>query len=126
MNPAPPKPPSKNADRKAMAAYWSELRRWSEALAQWEADLDRRETELASAEAEGYIEDCDAMDSDTIDACGCTSEDAEDGCDCPPCESWRSNRAKAMMKKQQAAVKAGDELQWLEELWQLPDKRRRK
>lgn len=31
-----------------------------------------------------------------------------------------------MMKRQQEAVKAGDEVQWLEELWQLPDRRRKK
>lgn len=101
MNPAPPKPPSKNADRKAMAAYWSELRRWSEALKNWEANLDARETQLKQdvadlEKAQGYEigdeyeldEDGDVMD------CDCTTDDAEDGCDCPACEKWRSNRSK--------------------------------
>jgi hypothetical protein len=120
MNPAPPKPPSKNADRKAMAAYWSELRRWAEALANWEADLDRREAELADPE-EIYDDN-----GDVIDGCGCTTQDAEDGCDCPTCEDWRSRRAKGMMKRQQDAAKTGDEIQWLEDLWRLPDKRKKK
>jgi len=30
------------------------------------------------------------------------------------------------MASQQEAVKAGDELQWLEDLWKLPDRRRKK
>jgi len=130
MNPAPPKPPAKNADRKAILAYHSELRRWAEALRRWEADLDRRENNLIdfSREEREAMDDGDTMvddDGDEMD-CDCTSEEAEAGCDCPSCEKWRSDRAKAMMKSQQAAVKAGDEVQWLEELWNLPDRRRKK
>ena len=142
MNPAPPKPPSKNADRKAMTAYWSELRRWAEALANWEADLDKREAELEVVASKArHFDDCFCdegtcnihpnqdygEDGDTIEEdCYCTTEDAEDGCECPACENWRSQRAQEMIKRQQAAAKTGDEIQWLEALYKLPDKRRKK
>jgi hypothetical protein len=140
MNPAPPKPP-KTANRKALAAYYSELRRWAEALERWEADLDQREAEFEEqfnqSDAEGsaklksayddYSDDGDTMvdDEDEME-CGCTTEDAEEGCDCPVCEAWRVERAKKMMARQQEAAKSGDEVQWLEALWNLPDKRRKK
>jgi len=140
MNPAPPKPPAKFANRKAMMAYHSELRRWADSLRRWEADLDQRETEIAEAINEyertyngshgQHEEDSDLLDwdmpIDSDDDCECTSENAEAGCDCPPCREWRSRRAQAMMARQQDAVKAGDELQWLEDLWKLPDRRRKK
>ena len=124
MNPAPPKPPSKGADRKALAAYYSELRRWAQALERWEAELDEREAVLASGG--DYDDDGDIIVDDPDMECDCTTEDAESGCDCPACEKWRSERAKRMMQRQQAAATAGDEVQWLENLWNLPDKRRKK
>jgi len=127
MNPAPPKPPSKNADHKAVTAYYSELRRWAQALESWEVALDQRETELADA-INDFEEDDENVyvEGDEDERCECGEEEAEAGCDCPKCMTWRSNRAKQMMERQQAAVKAGDELQWLENLWTLPDKRRKK
>ena len=103
MNPAPPKPPSKNADRKALAAYWSELRRWAKALADWEADLDEREA---------AFEDYDDED------CGCTIEDAKAGCECPTCMDWRDFRRPGPDELD------GDGVKWLEDLWKLEDKRK--
>src|SRR5271156_1582968 len=126
MNTAPPKPPSKNANRKAVAAYFSELRRWAQALESWEAALDQRETELAEAINEFEDDENVYVEGDDDDECNCTPELAEAGCDCPKCTMWRSNRAKQMIVRQQDAVKAGDELQWLENLYKLSDKRRRK
>jgi hypothetical protein len=146
MNPAPPKPPSKNANRKALAAYFSELRRWAEALKRWEADLDERERDFEDrfnqSDEEGSAKlktvwddenDHYGVDSDLLDdpiysedECDCTTAEAEAGCDCPACVEWRSRRAKKMMQRQQEAVKVGDEIQWLENLWNLPDKRRKK
>lgn len=141
MNSTPPQPPPKNADRKALAAFHSELRRWADALTRWEASLDVRETQLANdvqfveemehwkpSRADSVDEDSDLLDTpiDTDDDCDCTTENAKDGCDCPPCREWRSRRAQKMMVSQQDAVKTGDEVQWLESLWNLPDRRRKK
>lgn len=128
MNPAPPKPPSKNADRKALAAYWSELRRWAEALKNWEADLDHREAVL-----EAVIEDADdetvrryagaVSEEDEDEGCGCTVEDAKDGCECPTCMDWRQGQATAA-KAKKAKESLGEEIKWLEDLWKLEDKRK--
>ena|SRR5271154_2000758 len=135
MNPAPPKPPkNKLVNRKAVLAYYSELRHWAETLESKESMLNARETELAEAINEyerhynRHDEHSDLLDTpiESDDECECTSENAEAGCDCPPCREWRSRRAQKMMASQQAAVKEGDELQWLEDLWKLPDRRRKK
>jgi len=131
---APPKLPKKKLiNRKSVLAYYSELRRWAETLENRESMLDARETELAEAINEyermyNSHDDSDLLDTpiDSDDDCDCTTESAAAGCDCPPCREWRSRRAKKMMASQQAAVKEGDELQWLEELWNLPDRRRKK
>ena len=124
MNPAPPQPPAKNADRKAILAYHSELRRWADALARWEANLDKRENALMEHENDGSL--MDDYDPGDMEECDCTVEEADAGCDCPACERFRSERAQKMIARQQEAVKAGDELQWLEDLWKLPDRRRKK
>ena len=129
---APLKPPNKLVNRKSVLAYYSELRRWAKALERRSDELADQETELARAmtefEMEHNQEDSDLLDTpiESDDECECTSENAEAGCDCPPCREWRSRRAQKMMASQQAAVKEGDELQWLEDLWKLPDRRRKK
>ena len=111
MNPAPPKPPA-TADRKALAAYYSELRRWAKALERWEADLDQREADLADY---SYDED--------EDECECGPQDALEGCDCPMCVNYR-----ALLRQQnpQPQPPQGDEVVWLEKLYALSDKRRKK
>jgi hypothetical protein len=134
---APPKPPAKNADRKAVAAYYSELRRWAKSLEQWEAELAQREVDLdrdmvaagpMTEQQDHYGVDDDLLDEpiESEEECDCTTQEAEAGCDCPACEEWRSRRAKKMMARQMEATKSGDEVQWLEALWNLPDKRRKK
>src|SRR5277367_5963071 len=115
---APPKPPNKLVNRKSVLAYYSELRRWAEALERRSDELDDQETELARAmtefEMEHNQEDSDLLDTpiETEEECDCTTENAKDGCGCPACEEWRSRRAKKMMASQQDAVKAGDEITW--------------
>ncbi len=107
MNPAPPKPPI-NATRKALAAYHSELRRWAEALKRWEEALDQRETELA-----------DAMDAFEGEFNGLAPAGPDYG-------GYQVEEVKELMKNQQEAVKVGEEITWLEDLWKLPDRRRKK
>ena len=133
MNPAPPKPPSKNADRKALAAYYSELRRWAKALEQWEADLDDREAAFEQALDEvddetvqqyagiinGHHSAVEDEDEDEMD-CDCDAEAAAAGCDCSKCEMIRKN----WVAQSKAHKKAGDEVAWLEDLWNLEDKRK--
>lgn len=143
MNPAPPKPPSKNADRKALAAYFSELRRWAKALGRWEASLDEREAafERAVDQADddavqryaGSFEPDRGADRGTVvefscghehavsyppeDECDCGDEEAATGCPCPKCSKVRM----VWFAKEPAGK--GDEVEWLESLWKLEDRR---
>lgn len=141
MNPAPPKPPSKNANRKALAAYFSELRRWAEALRRWEADLDERETAFEKA--------VDEADDNTVqryangvavgvdwstghysvvgedgtveeDDCDCGDEEATAGCTCPKCRKIMAQ----WYSVNDPVLPAGDEIEWLEKLWKLKDERK--
>lgn len=122
-----PLKPGKNADQKALNAYYSELRRWAQNLAEWEQNLTAREAALE--------EECD-----------CSPEDAMDGCECPTCENWRSANPAAMrigsnyvdmtrrqvpqslMEKyvQPKAQPVGDEIVFLDKLFSLKDKRKKK
>jgi hypothetical protein len=139
MNPAPPKPPSKTADRKALAAYYSELRRWAQALEQWEADLDEREAafeqavdaapdETVQRYAESIGTAVDEDDEDEMD-CECDAEAAAAGCDCPKCEEIRaawveeSHLRKEARKAGAKFITKDDEMKWLDDLWKLEDKR---
>ena len=141
MNPAPPKPPSKTADRKALAAYYSELRRWAQALEQWESDLDEREAAFEQAVEDapdetvqryagmiGDESDVDEDDEDEMD-CECDAEAAAAGCDCPKCEAIReawveeSHLRKEARKAGAKFVTKDEEMNWLESLWKLEDKR---
>jgi len=135
MNPAPPKPPSKNADRKALAAYFSELRRWAEALKRWEADLDSREAALEQAiegmsdqQVQNYADitaEGIATDEDDYD-CDCDDEAAVAGCDCAKCEDTRRAWMKLAAESKDGQYKnfASQQVKWLEDLWKLPDTRR--
>jgi hypothetical protein len=130
MNPAPPKPPLKTADRKAWQSFYSELRRWAQALEQWESDLDEREAAFEQAVEEApdetvqrYAESVGNTvvddDEDEMD-CECDAEAAAAGCDCPKCEMMR----KDWVEQSKGPEKAGDGIQWLEDLWKLEDKRK--
>jgi hypothetical protein len=142
MNSTPPRPPSKNADRKALAAYFSELRRWANALEQWEADLDERESVFEEAMDEASDEKVrnyanriagepldEDEDEDEMD-CECDAEAAAAGCDCPKCEAIReawveeSRLRKEASKVRPGIVTKSDEMDWLENLWKLEDNRK--
>lgn len=141
MNPAPPKPPSKNANRKALAAYFSELRRWAEALRRWEADLDERETafEKAVDEADdntvqryangvtvgadwsaGHDRSVSYTATEEDEDCDCGDEEATAGCSCPKCRKIMAQWYSA----NDPVPPAGDEIEWLEKLWKLRDERK--
>ena len=139
MNPAPPKPPSKTADRKALAAYYSELRRWAQALERWEADLDERESTLDEQQGifEAALENADdptvqryadrsgytvVDESDDEEDCGCNDEAAAAGCDCPTCEDTRQEWLR-ISREHKGTPKTSDEVNQLEALWKLEDKR---
>jgi hypothetical protein len=128
------------ATTKALQAWQSELRRlekrleeWANALAQREETLEQQETALANAinEAESGVvqryadnlsDDSGTMvddDEDFDGDCGCTADDAKAGCDCPKCEEMKKVSAKLKGTSQYI----GDEVQWLENLWKLKDKR---
>ena len=147
MNPAPPKPPSKNAERKAWQAYYSELRRWAKALERWEADLDEREAAFERAVedapddavqryAGNFVEDDCCCDEGTCNIhpnqdygedemdCDCDNQAAIAGCDCPKCEMMRKSWLEQDKKKKKVKEPIGDDVKWLENLWKLEDKRK--
>lgn len=59
--------------------------------------------------------------------CGCTPEDSKAGCDCPKCEKMRTVaggvRRSAVLNL--SAANLGDEVEWLDNLWKLDDKRKK-
>lgn len=125
-------------------------------LAEWDAELTKREKTLEQQEA-AFEEIVDGADEETIQMyadhfsedsespdgndCGCTAEDAASNCDCPKCEKQRTDwvgtgfqpmrfdwsiglppeRKHALMNNP-----VGDEVNWLENLWKLEDKRKKK
>lgn len=144
MKPAP-KLPRKNASRKALAAYYSELRQWAQALEGWEAALLKQERSLEKAlskvpdeviQSYAQYNGDDPRDIDIDDEdCDCTDEAAAAGCDCQKCEDTREAWARFAdeklkpvrsfkLKKEPDAIIRGDGVQWLEDLWKLEDKRK--
>jgi hypothetical protein len=131
--PEPPaKPKGTPINAKALNAWHSELRAYERRLVQWEADLEMRECDLDTAISQNWAEDCDPYCEDDIDmedgaCCECTQKDALAGCDCETCECWRSSH-KATVAYERSAAKpwneAGDEVQFLERLFELKDKRK--
>ena len=129
----PPRPPAK-AGQKANAAYYSELRRWAQRLAAWEHDLQEREDILNEREEE-------MNDSIDEEDCECGPQDALDGCGCPTCTAWRYNnpaamrvhggdgRAQIITERRplpESLKPVGDEVDFLNKLFLLKDKRRKK
>jgi len=144
------------ATTKALQAWQSELRRLEKRLVEWEHALGEREENLEKQEAafEAAVdganeetikmyadkfkpdifnhEDCHST-QDHYGDCGCTVEDAEDGCDCPKCAGLRDQGAdrtqyqeKVAIDQLKSAAAKGDSVQWLESLWKLEDKRKKK
>ena len=136
--PKPPAKPATTATRKALLAYHSELQKYHEKLVQWETLLSQKNAELIEmreefeemVEAEGYGWD------DEDEECECGPTEALEGCPCETCESWREMNPAAMRaagskftdtsRRPVPAALAGDEVQWLESLFTLKDKRRKK
>jgi hypothetical protein len=146
------------ATTKALQAWQSELRRLEKRLEEWSNELDAREETLQQQEAafEGVLNGADEAtvqryaDSQADDPeecyqdgdCGCTSEDAASNCDCPKCESTRTDWIKAgddrkhplsdgfgfpiITPRRESPKPAGDEVTWLENLWKLKDDRKKK
>jgi hypothetical protein len=142
------------ATTKALQAWQSELRRLEQRLEEWANDLAQRE-EILEEQEEAFATAVDGADGETVQLyadhvaqdsgsylidengdireendCGCTPEDVEEGCDCPKCESVRHQERVATDQRKTEAAKAkkgvqGDEVQWLENLWKLNDKRKK-
>ena len=135
---------------KALQAWQSELRRLEKRLEEWANDLAERE-EILEEQEENFADAVDEADGETVQLyankfspdeprpdgdCGCTTEDVEGGCDCPKCEDRRI-RTEAyhsptiiLDRRPYPGDKGdkgdkGDEVQWLESLWKLNDKRKK-
>lgn len=139
------------ATKKALLALQSELRRMErvlhereERLERWEAELQEREMVIKANELEDEIagfegwQDGDVCEGEEIDECDCVPRDALDGCDCERCEHWRDLNPAAMRAHgsdyvvtdrrplPESLKPKGDEVDWLEKLFTLKDKRRKK
>lgn len=117
MKPSIPKPPAA-ADRKALAAYYSELRRWAETLKQWEANLAQREADLDKAlvTVEPDEDDIKRWEDDLDKVFGRVKR-LDTGTEA-------ANAAVNYLREE--VLNKGDEVQWLENLHNLADKRRKK
>jgi len=123
--PLPP-PAPKTKTQRALDAYASELRRYERKLLAWSEDLEAREADLASV----IENECDGDPYLVEDECDCGPQDALDGCECETCGNWQDAH-KATMAYENSDAKAvndaraaGDELDWLEKLHGLKDKRK--
>jgi hypothetical protein len=111
--------------------------------AAFEAALDNADEKVveryASTWEDAHGDECElTMDADgNVHAdCGCLDTDAGAGCDCPKCQNTRANWVGGtdftnyftLHHGQQASPKqpVGDEVKWLENLWKLEDKRKKK
>jgi hypothetical protein len=135
-SPAKPKP-GHPLNAKALAAYHSELRRYEKSLVEYQRFLESRERELVSWE-EALEERVDGLDEEDDDnpygpeECECGQEEALGGCDCEACESWRFahkatvtyEKSEAKQRNAPAAPTAGDEVDFLERMFKLKDKRK--
>jgi len=126
--PAKPKTkPGTPLNAKALNAWHSELLRYERRLVQWEADLEAREADLDTAVTENWAEDCEGEELYGPEECDCGPQDALDGCDCETCECWRfAHKQTVAYENSQAKSRneAGDEVQFLERLFELKDKRK--
>jgi hypothetical protein len=140
------------ATTKALQAWQSELRRLEKRLEEWHNELTAREKTLEQQEA-AFADALDNADGETVqlyadkfspsdepcdEDCGCTPEDAASNCDCPKCSSTRTDWADTKHPQTNGfgfpddepilSVRqpAGDEVTWLESLWKLEDRRKKK
>src|SRR5271166_5324157 len=136
----PPAKPEVKATRKALLAYHSELQKYHEKLDEWEELLSKRQAELIEDKEsfEALDEEGWWGDDEEDGECECGPSDALDGCECKTCGSWREFNPAAMRAAGSKYVDTtrrplpaslqpvvGDEVQFLEKLFELKDKRRK-
>jgi hypothetical protein len=140
----PSTPVPEKATKKALLALQSELRRLERALQEkeerlehWEADLQEREADWQEAMCGVGDDDYEECEAESAEECDCGPQDALDGCECFTCESWREYNPAAMRaagsrymvterRPMPESLKQGDEVDWLNKLFLLKDKRRKK
>jgi hypothetical protein len=125
---SPTKPkPGTPLNSKALAAYHSELKRYEKSLVDYQRFLESKEREIVAWERANQVFDDEGEDYGP-EECDCTQEDAIAGCDCEACEGWRFTHkqtiAHSLMEADAAIAKDGDEINFLERLFELKDKRK--
>lgn len=119
-----PAKPGKDATKKAILAFYSQLKKYHKKLEELDVRLQAKEAELR--EIQEMFEEVDEEESEEELDCGCTVADAKTGCDCPDCDIWRDMEA-CRIRKQGAKPAAkdgkGDEVEFLESIFKLKDKR---
>lgn len=121
------------ATKKALLALQSELRRLERTLQEreeflkaYEQRLIEREQQLERdvADLEDY-DDCDGYvcEAEERGECDCDHLDAEEGCECATCQFYNQEQSKRETSPQ---VGQQAEVDWLEKLFTLKDKRRKK
>jgi hypothetical protein len=125
MTPQPPAKPSKNATRKALEAYHSELRRWARELEEQQQQLEEREEALNAAmeDMDSSFDDDGELMLEDEEECECGPEEAQAGCPCSTCVEWRKLQIECAMSQDNHK---GDEVMFLENLYKLKDKRKSK
>jgi hypothetical protein len=127
------------ATTKALQAWQSELRRLEKRLVEWEQALGEREENLEKQEAafeaavDGANEETIKMYADKFkpdlpksttlpddDECYCE----EGTCNIHPNQDFVQHCIQKDQTQKQVAI--GDEIKWLENLWRLEDKRKKK
>lgn len=139
--PTPPAKPPANATRKALLAFHAELKQYHEKLQQWDAQLQNetarymnevaafnKELAAQGLDRDDFVDDecyCDEgtcnIHPDQDSECECTGWDASNGCECDTCEKWRVDNDCPL----EPEPTIGDEVQFLEKLFELKDKRRK-
>jgi hypothetical protein len=117
-----PAKPGANATKKAVLAFYSQLKKYHSKLEELDVRLQAKEAELRELE-EIYEE----MDEDELEDeldCGCTVADAKAGCDCPDCDIWRDMEKCRIRAEEKSKKPSNDEVEFLEGLFKLKDKRK--
>jgi hypothetical protein len=121
------KPAASPATTKALQAWQSELRRLEKRLEEWSNELTVREENLERQEAvfeatvDGADEETIKMYAKSFPSDAPKTEDDDDECYCD--EGTCNIHPQDFVKHTPVP---GDEIKWLESLWKLEDKRRKK
>jgi hypothetical protein len=126
------------ATKKALLALQSELRRLERTLQEREEFLKAYEQRLIERDQQlerdvADLEDCDGFECDEYeceaeerDECDCDHLDAEEGCECATCQFYSQEQSKRETPQIENAAGRQAEVDWLEKLFTLKDKRRKK